>query len=358
LDTALTSGPVVLSLAHGPAGLQPEALVTTVDDASIVFGFTRSYFQVDVERPSAAVSFLHSLLPTKRIDELYTVIGHHRHGKREFYQTLHRALADPDATFEPVEGVRGLVMICFALRPMNAVFKVIRDRAVPPKQTTPKEVKAKYQFVFLTEHGGRLADTQEFAGLSLPKRAFAGPVEEELRREARDTVRDEGDHLAFAHLYTERRMTPLDVYLRTASRDAARAAVVDFGQAIKDLAGLNIFPGDMLAKNFGVTRHGRVIFYDYDEICRLTDCTFRSLPTARSYEDEVAGEPWFSVRDSDVFPEELEPFVRFPDPLHEAFLERHADLFLPAYWNDARGRVEAGVITEPPPYRPEHLLPA
>jgi isocitrate dehydrogenase kinase/phosphatase len=357
LDTARETGPVLVSIEHGPEGLSPRALVTEVDDASIVFGFTRSYFQVEVDRPRAVVSFLRSLLPTKRIDELYTVIGYHRHGKREFYQELQRSLADPGARFEPVEGVPGLVMICFAFRPMNTVFKVIRDRPIPPKQSSRREVKAKYQFVFLAEHGGRLADTQEFAGMALPRRAMAEPVAEELRAEARETVRESGDLLVFEHLFTERRMTPLDVFLRSADEPAARAAVLDFGRAIKDLAGLNIFPGDMLAKNFGVTRHGRVVFYDYDEICPLTDCTFRSIPLAPSYEDEVAAEPWYSVRESDVFPEELERFVRFPPSLHRVFMERHGDLFSPRYWSEVRERVSAGIVTEPPPYGPEHLLP-
>lgn len=356
LTTTHEAGPVVVALVHGADGLIAEAVVDTADDASIVFGFTRSYFQTEVRNPRATVGFLRSLLPTKRIDELYTVIGYHRHGKREFYQELHRTLADPDIRFEPIEGTPGMVMIAFVLRPMNAVFKVIRDRALPPKLVTRREVMAKYRFVFLKEHGGRLADTQEFEGLALPKRAFSPSVEAELVEQAKETLRDGGDQWILRHLYTERRMTPLDVFLRSAPANLAEAAVVDFGRAIKELAGINVFPGDLLAKNFGVTRHGRVVFYDYDEICSIADCRFRTMPAPRSFDDEIAAEPWFSVRDNDVFPEEFERFIRFPEPLHQRFRSHHRDLFSADFWNGIRHRVLSGETTEPPPYGPEHLL--
>ncbi len=357
VDTTALSTPLVVVAVPGNPGLHVEALLTEADDASIVFGFTRSYFQVDIEEPRATVGFLRSLLPAKRVDELYTVIGYHRHGKREFYQDLHRTLRDPEVRFEPIEGIPGMVMIAFLLKPMNAVFKVIRDRSAPPKQVSRREVMAKYQFVFHQEHGGRLADTQEFEGLALPKRAFEPSVTAELEADARETIRDAGDRWVFRHLYTERRMIPLDVFLRSAPPGLARAAVIDFGRAIKELAAINLFPGDMLAKNFGVTRHGRVVFYDYDEICALTDCTFRTIPEPTSYEEELAAEPWFSVRESDVFPEEFERFIRFPEPLHRTFRDYHQDLFTAGYWNGVRHRVANGEITEPAPYGPEHLLP-
>ncbi len=357
IRTARHEGPLVAAAAAGPAGLAIEALVTTPDEASIVFGFSRSHFQADLPDPRAAVAFLQSLLPTKRLDEIYTVIGYHRHGKREFYQSLYRLLRDPDIRFEPIEGVPGMVMLTFVLKPMNAVFKVIKDRPTPPKQVSRREVMTKYQFVFLTEHGGRLADTQEFTGLALPDHAFTDSVRQDLIANARETVEPVGDRWIFKHLYTERRMTPLDVFLRTAPPGAAEAAIVDFGRAIKELAGINVFPGDMLAKNFGVTRHGRVIFYDYDEICPLTDCSFRTIPQALTFEDEMAAEPWFSVRESDVFPEEFERFIRFPEPLHRVFRRHHRDLFTAEFWNGVRTKVAGGEITEPAPYRPEHLLP-
>jgi isocitrate dehydrogenase kinase/phosphatase len=356
LTTDAGTTPVLVGMVQRPEGISANAVITGTDGASIVFGFTRSYFHVEVEAPRSAVGYLASLMPAKRLDELYSMIGYHRHGKREFYQALQRTLADPAARIEPIEGVPGLVMLAFALKPLNVVFKVIRDRSLPPKQISRKEVMAKYEFVFRHEHGGRLADTQEYTGLSMPRAAFAPEVLDDLDREARDAVAMVGDRLVFKHVYTERRMTPLDVYLREARPESARAAVIDLGRAIKDLAGLNLFPGDLLPKNFGVTRHGRIVFYDYDEICALTDCRFRTIPVATRYEDELSAEPWFSVGPADVFPEEWERFIRFAGPLHEVFLAHHADLFTAEYWNEVRSRVVSGGLVDPPPYRPEHEL--
>jgi isocitrate dehydrogenase kinase/phosphatase len=344
------TAPLIVPVVHTPGGLRVDAVVTSPDEASMIFGFTRTYFQVDLPAPGPAVAFLRSLLPGKRLDELYTVLGHHKHGKREFYQELVRVLTSPGVRFEPAEGVRGMVMVVFGLPPMNVVFKVIRDRAAPPKQVTRAEVRARYEFVFRQEYGGRLADTQEFEDLALPAGAFAPAVREELLAEAGETVRREGAWLVFAHVYTERRMTPLDLFLREAPPEAARAAVVDFGQAIRDLAGIAIFPGDMLAKNFGVTRHGRVVFYDYDEVVPLDSCTFRAIPPPRTEEEELAPEPWFPVREGDVFPEEFERFLRFPDPLHGHFLARHRDLFSAAWWRAVQDRVRREGLREPAPY--------
>lgn len=343
--------PIVIGLGHSVDGVRVTALVSGPDAASIVFSFTRSYFHVDVEAPRGMVGYLRSLMPSKRLDELYTAVGYHRHGKREFYQALHRALADPAVRFDPIDGVPGLVMLAFVLKPLNVVFKVIRDRAGPPKQVTRKEVMAKYEFVFRHEHGGRLADTQEFTGLSVPARSFPSEVLTELLREASESVSIGGDRVIFGHVYTERRMTPLDVFLRQASPGAAREAVLDFGRALKDLAGLDLFPGDLLPKNFGVTRHGRVVFYDYDEISTLSECRFRTIPAASRYDDEMSAEPWFSVGPADVFPEEWERFIRFPDPLHRQFLSHHADVFTAGYWNAARERVRSEGLVDPPPFR-------
>lgn len=350
--------PLLLAIVPGDGGLRLDAAMLSEDEASIVFGFTRSHFQVDLDAPRPIVGFLSSLLPAKRVDELYTVLGYHKHGKREFYQALHRVLGQPGVRFEPAEGVRGMVLVVFTLKPLNTVFKVIRDRCVPPKQITRREVRAKYQFVFLQEHGGRLADTQEFEDLTLPIGAFHPEVLAELETEAGDSVRRWRDQLRLSHLYTERRMAPLDVYLRSASPEAARAAVLDFGRAIKELAGINVFPGDMLAKNFGVTRHGRVVFYDYDEVSPLTDCAFRAMPAPRDEDDVLAAEPWFSVGEGDIFPEELERFLRFPETLHREFVAEHGDLFTADYWNRVKASVSSAGVIEPAPYGVERRLDA
>jgi isocitrate dehydrogenase kinase/phosphatase len=350
--------PLVIPLLNRPEGVRPDALLTTPDEVHVVFSFARSYFHADLGRPAAAVDYLRTLMPAKPLHELYTSLGHNKHGKTELYRALVRELASGAARFEPAEGVRGLVMCVFTLPRYNVVFKVIRDRFGASKSVTRDAVKARYRLVFRMDRVGRLVDAQEFEDLTVPRDRLVPALLEELRAEAAGSIREVGRHLVVQHLYTERRLRPLDLYLRESPRDAAEAAILDYGNAIKDLACANIFPGDLLLKNFGVSRHGRVIFYDYDELALLTDVRFRALPAARSDEDEMAADPWFSVNEGDVFPEEFLPFLVSPGTLRDAFMDVHQDLFGVAFWRGMQERQQAGEVPDFYPYpRSRRLRP-
>ncbi len=287
--------PLVLPLVHGERGVAVDAVLLSHDDASIVFGFSWSYFFVDAAHPRALVNFLSSIMPHKRVDELWTSIGYNKHGKTELWRGLMRHLERPDAWFTFAEGDEGLVMAVFTLPSFNIVFKVIKDTFVAPKNTTRRAVMEKYHLVFRHDRVGRLADAQEFEQLELRRRCFPTELLEYLLRVAGSTVQADGERVVVRHCYTERRVTPLNLFLRQADEAAARDAILDYGNAIKDLAGADIFTGDMLLKNFGVTRNGRVICYDYDELCLLTECRFRRIPPPRTEEDEYSAEPWFHV---------------------------------------------------------------
>lgn len=342
--------PLLLAFVHDPRGVAIDALITSADEASAVFGFTRSYFHADLESPAGVVEFLGSIMPYKREDELWTALGYHKHGKRVFYRTLIRHLDEDSACFAPTAGDRGMVMAVFTLPSMNVVFKVIKDRFDPPKSTTREQVMGRYDLVFRHDRVGRLADAQEFEHLRLPRASFPPELLEELRSVAGRTILVDGDGVIVRHCYVERRVTPLNLYLREAEPEAARAAVIDYGQAMRDLAAANIFPGDMLLKNFGVTRHGRVLFYDYDELCLLTDCRVRTLPQAQAWEDELSAEPWFSVREGDIFPEEFRSFLTLPGALGQEFLEHHEALVQPAFWQAMQERQRAGEVVDFFPY--------
>jgi isocitrate dehydrogenase kinase/phosphatase len=348
--------PLVIALTHPEDGVCVDAVLTTADEASVVFGFTRSYFHVETDRPCAVVEFLESVMPLKPVHELYTAIGYHKHGKTELYRSLRDHLRGTDARFEPAEGIPGMVMAVFTLPSQAVVFKVIKDRFAEPKDTSRARVKAKYDLVFRHDRVGRLADAQEFEHVRFPRRCFPDDLLDSLVADAGETVVPEGDSVVVRHMYTERRVRPLNLFLREAPADEARDAVVDYGQAIKDLAAANLFPGDLLLKNFGVTRHGRVLFYDYDEISLLTECRFRALPTARNDEDEMSAEPFFSVDDGDVFPEEFLPFLVPQGPLREAFLEMHGDLLTPRFWRAMQDKQAAGDIPDFYPYRQSRRL--
>ena len=348
--------PIVLALLHPPEGIVLDAVLPTSDEASIVFGFTRSYLHADIDAPRPAIDFLRTIMPLKREDELYTAIGFNRHGKTVFYRTLREHLTEPDTRFEPTPGKAGLVMSVFTLPGLNVVFKVIRDRFGHPKKTSRERVMRNYGLIFMRDRVGRLADAQEYEHLKLPRERFSDLVLDELLSSAGRTVSANGDTVTIEHLYTERRVRPLDLYLDDVNDGAARRATLDFGQAIKDLAAADIFPGDMLVKNFGVTRHGRVIFYDYDEVAPLGDCHFREHPPAAYPEAEMADAPHYYVGPDDVFPEEWRAFLGPPGPLRRELHDAHPELFDAGWWRDMQARQRAGEVLDFFPYDDERRL--
>ncbi len=345
------SSPLIFALLHDEQGVHVDAVLLTPSDASVVFSFTRSYFRVEMERPADLAAFLKSILPQKRVSELYTAIGYNKHGKTELYREILQHLERSKDRFIPARGDRGLVMVVFTLPSLDVVFKVIRDRFPAPKTVTRQEVMQKYQLVFRHDRAGRLVDAQEFEHLAVERSRFAPELLEELQRECADTVRVTDGMVHIRHVYAERRVSPLNLYLRQTDEWTARQAVLDYGQAIRDLAATNTFPGDLLLKNFGVTRTGRVIFYDYDELCLVTDCVFRDIPPAQTDEEETSGEPWFYVGEDDVFPEEFLPFLGFPEPLRRAFLSAHAEILNANFWRKMQERHRAGEIVDIFPYK-------
>uniref|UniRef100_UPI0030DC627A bifunctional isocitrate dehydrogenase kinase/phosphatase n=2 Tax=Pseudomonas sp. EL_65y_Pfl2_R95 TaxID=3088698 RepID=UPI0030DC627A len=344
--------PLVFPLLHREGlGIQVDGLITDEAEVSIIFSFTRSYFMVDVEIPAEFVGFLQRILPGKHIAELYSSIGFYKHGKSEFYRALINHLANTDDQFIMAPGVRGMVMSVFTLPGFNTVFKVIKDRFSPTKTVVRNTVIEKYRLVKSVDRVGRMADTQEFADFRFPKSKFTTECLAELLEVAPSTVEVEGDTVLVRHCWTERRMTPLNLYVESASEGQVREALEDYGLAIKQLAAANIFPGDMLLKNFGVTRHGRVVFYDYDEICFLTEVNFRHIPEPRYPEDEMASEPWYSVAPNDVFPEEFPPFLFADIKQRRLFSQLHGELYDANYWKSLQAAIVEGKVIDVFPYR-------
>jgi isocitrate dehydrogenase kinase/phosphatase len=348
--------PLVLPLLRAERGIIVDAVLMTQNEASIVFGFSWSYFRVDAPQPRALVDFLRSIMPLKRIDELYNAIGFNKHGKTELFRNLMTYLEHPDARFAFAEGDEGMVMAVFTLPAFSLVFKIIKDSFGAPKNTTRQAVMDKYHFVFVRDRVGRLADAQEFEHLEFPRRCFPDDLLAYLLSVAAGTVRVAGDRVIVRHVYTERRVTPLNIFLRDAEPAAAREAVVEYGNAIKDLAAADIFTGDMLLKNFGVTRNGRVICYDYDELCLLSECRFRRIPPPTSIEEEFAAEPWFFVGEGDVFPEEFSAFLVPPGEVRDAFLDSHRDLLDVEFWQRVQRRLAGGEVVDVFPYHRSALL--
>ncbi len=327
-------------------GLYVDTLLTGIDELSDIFSFSRAYFMVDAEVPAAIVEFLRPLLPQKAKAELYTAIGLHKFGKAEFYRSFLNHLRYSSDHLVVAPGIRGMVMVVFTLPSFPFVFKVIKDRFPPPKTTTPEMVKQKYQLVKLHDRVGRMADSWEYSHVAFPRDRFSPELIALLQQEAAGSLQIEDEQVVIKHLYIERRMRPLNLYLESATEQQLRHGIKEYGDAIRQLAAANIFPGDLLFKNFGVTRRGRVVFYDYDEICYLTEVNFRAIPEAPYPEMEMSDEPWYSVAPEDVFPEEFEIFLLTDPQIRKYFLMYHQDLLAPAWWRQRQENIRAGRLED------------
>ena len=309
---------------------------------------------VDMEVPSGYVQFLLSILPNKPRSEIYTMLGLGKQGKTMFYRDLKEHLRHSEDQFIIAPGVLGMVMLVFTLPSYPYVFKIIRDVFAATKEVDHATVKAKYMLVKKVDRVGRMADTLEFSLVALPKKRFSDALLDALRTHVPSLLEEDGDDLVIKHLYIERRMTPLNIYLDTATEEQTDHAVLEYGNAIRELASANIFPGDMLWKNFGMTSYKRVVFYDYDEIEYMTDCNFRSIPEAPYPEMEMSGEPWYSVARNDVFPEEFASFLLGSAKVRTSFLKYHAYLLHAEFWKSTQQKIRDGHIEDFFPY-PEEL---
>ncbi len=334
-----------------------DALLVGESQLLVLFSFARACFFVDMEVPAATVSFLRLLMPRKARAEMYMAVGLAKQGKTLFYRDLHYHLRHSTDQFVEAPGIKGMVMLVFSLPSFPYVFKLMRDRFAPPKDIDHQAVKDKYLMVKLHDRVGRMADTLEYSLVALPLARFDPALLDELKRECASIIELDGDSLVIGHVYIERRMQPLNLHVEELRRDGdekrLRSVLREYGDAIKELAGAGIFPGDMLLKNFGVTRHERVVFYDYDEIQPMGEMSFRRIPPARSYEEELAAEPYWSVGPTDVFPEQFERFLVAEPRAKAIFLEHHCDLLDPEFWKSKQARVRAGIQEDVFPYPEE-----
>ena len=337
--------------------LYADALLLGEDQLLVLFSFARAYFFVDMEVPAACVSFLRALIPKKPRAELYMAVGLAKQGKTLFYRDLHYHLKHSTDRFVTAPGIKGMVMLVFTLPSFPYVFKVIRDHFAPPKETDRDTVMAKYLMVKLHDRVGRMADTLEYSRVALPVERFDPALVDELKAACASLIEFDGDQIVIGHVYIERRMQPLNLYVEECRRDGdeagLRTALREYGQAIKELAGAGIFPGDMLLKNFGVTRHDRVVFYDYDEIQPMGEVNFLRIPAARSYEEELSAEPYWRVGENDVFPEQFDRFLVSEPRAREMFYEHHRDLLDARFWQAKQEIVRAGEQEDVFPYAEE-----
>ncbi|WP_102797966.1 bifunctional isocitrate dehydrogenase kinase/phosphatase [Bowmanella denitrificans] len=340
--------PFVMALMHNKQGqLVVDTLLTERRDLSVLFGFARSYFMVDTQHPAEVVAFLQELLPNKKHFELYISLGYYKHGKTVFYRNFLQHLQHSDDLFEAAPGIKGLVMAVFHLPSYGVVFKVIKDEFAESKKITRQHVKDCYRLVKMSDRVGRMADTHEYVNFRLPRTRVSPALLDELLDVANSSIELTDTEVIIKHLYIERKMTPLNIYLDTETDPQKVAdAIEDLGQCIKQIAAANIFPGDMLHKNFGITRHGRVIFYDYDEVCYMHQRIFRALPKS----DDPYALDTLSVAPDDVFPEQFEHFIVGKRHLKALLKQKHPELMDPAWWRTIQHEMAGGLIKDVLPY--------
>jgi isocitrate dehydrogenase kinase/phosphatase len=346
--------PFIIPILNSEKGIYVDTLIFDPNLMSSMFSFTRSYFMVESEIPSEIIGFLLSVIPHKKIHELYNAIGFNKHGKTLFYRDFLHHIANSEDQFEVAAGIKGMVMTVFTLPSLNIVFKLIKDHFEPPKTMTRLEVKQKYKLVSQHDRVGRMADTHEFEHFKILLDRVSTDLLSELRKTTNSLIQIEGDCLTIKHLYTERRMIPLNIYLEDCSTEDGKRVAEGYGRAILQLAQANIFPGDMMTKNFGLTRQKRVIFYDYDEIEFLTDMNFRNKPKAETYAQIYASQPWYSIEKNDVFPEDFKRWMIGRKDLKDHFLTYHKNLFDPLYWKQIQQRIKSGELIHAFPY-PEEI---
>ena len=343
--------PFVIPLRRGPLGdLYVDTILLDTKAVGRLFSLARDYFMVDMEVPSAYVAFLETVVPSRSRSELYTLVGLQKQGKTLHFRDLVWHLRHSTDKFEIAPGVRGMVMLVFSLPSFPYVFKVIRDWFEPPKDADRKLVEERYKLVKHHDRAGRMADSLEYVDVSFPKDRFREDLLEEMRRIAPQSVEIGEDRVLVRHLYVERKLVPLDMAVADADDTKLAQVLGEYGDCIKDLAAANIFPGDLMLKNFGVTRFGRVLFYDYDEIAYVTSCRFRSMPKPRDDDDEMRAEPWFNVGPDDVFPEQFPTFLLPPGKPRQVFCEKHGELATASYWLEMKSAIEAGRVEERSPY--------
>ncbi|WKB54841.1 bifunctional isocitrate dehydrogenase kinase/phosphatase [Eleftheria terrae] len=343
--------PFAMPILHNSKGrLYIDAALFGEDEMQMLFSFARAYFMVEMEIPAAYVHFLRSLMPRKPRSEIYNALGLHKQGKNLFYRDFLFHLRHSSDRFRIAPGIKGMVMLVFDLPSFPYVFKVIKDFFPPQKDTTRELIKSKYLLVKTHDRVGRMADTLEYSNVAFPRGRFDEELVAELKHFCPSLIEEDQNDLVIKHLYIERRMVPLNIYLQEGTPEQIEHGVIEYGNAIKDLVAANIFPGDMLWKNFGVTRNGKVVFYDYDEIEYLTDCNFRKVPEPRTEEDELSGEVWYPVGPKDIFPETFRPFLLGNEQVREVFQRHHADLLDPAFWQGHQERIRAGHVHDVFPY--------
>lgn len=342
--------PMVLGYAHPESGVQLDVVLVGEKDVSPLFSYTRSNFHVDVSAYREMVEYLVQMLPNKNRIDFLAAIGFHNPAKEYLKASLRAKLARPNAHFDFAIGVKGNATDVFSVTGFPFVFKIPRELSKKIDFVGRERIIENYRYVHRIDRVGRMLDGLRFQNMRFKKTNFTPELLAYLQENSPSHVRGEGDDVVFDDIFVQKKVIPLNVYLERADDKHTRSALIGLGECIKELISVGIFPGDLMAKNFGVDSDGKVVYYDYDDVDSVSKFQFRNIPAARNDDEEtMALTDRITAGDYDIFPEQIATFLLRPKDL-EMFRLYHADLLRAEGWNKLKQSYESGEIPDLFPY--------
>jgi isocitrate dehydrogenase kinase/phosphatase len=339
--------PFIIALLNDEDGVYVDAVLSSEADAHNIFSSTLANFHVTNNYYHELSEFLHSIMPKRPLGLHYSTIGFNHVGKVAVMNELRDELVNGNDVLETAVGFRGTVAIGFSSPHSAYNLKVIRDKPTANYKWGKFEgidsVMRKYGRVHEINRTGSMLDNIIYYNLKLDRSWFDPALLDELLVEASETVYLRGDAVILKYLIVQRRMTPLPVFLETASQAEAETAIINLGDCIKNNAAANIFNKDLDARNYGVSRFIKVYLFDYDALEPFTDVKIRSNEGRIDGEEEPPD--WF-FEDGLVFlPEEIEAGLMIPNrQLRRLFREVHGDLLTTEYWQRIQDDLHAGKV--------------
>ena len=266
-------------------------------------------------------------------------------------EELTEELTANNSVFDTAIGFQGTVAIGFQSLNSSYSLKVIRNRPTEQykwgKFDGIESVLSKYSRVHQINRTGSMLDNIIYYNVKLHRDWFSPLLVHELLKDASESVVSYDDSILFKHLIVQRRVTPLPVYLTTASQAEKEKVMVNLGHCIKNNTAANIFNKDLDARNYGVSQYQKIYLFDYDALELFTDVKIRTNQERVEGEEDVP--EWFFEDGAVFLPEEIESGLRIQDRgLRRFFREVHGDLMQAAYWEQIQDQLRQDKV---PPVR-------
>ncbi len=351
--------PFVIALLNSPEGIYVDAVLTTETDTHNCFSSTLANFHVTHDAYHELSRFLHSIMPSRTVGLHYTTIGYNHLGKVAVMNELEQEIESSGEVLQTAVGSPGTVAIGFSTPSSAYNLKVIRDHPTDGYKWGEfggiESVKEKYAQVHDINRTGSMLDNIIYHFVRLDRDWFEPALLANLLEQASESVSLQGDSIVFKFLIVQQRLTPLPVYLETASDRHKEIAVVNLGYCIRNNTAANIFNKDLDARNYGVSRYRKVYLFDYDALEPLGEVKIRSNQDRFDGEEDIPD--WYFEEGVVFLPEEMEVGLCIPNRhLRRLFREAHGDLMTTAYWERIQREIQDGKVPPVSVYPDERRL--